>query len=41
MRLFFDAKALVSADQGLLAHSAPPLPLLSPRQCWEQLRGNL
>jgi len=31
---------LVSGDQGLLAYSAPPLPLRSPRQCWMQLRGN-
>jgi hypothetical protein len=31
---------LVSGDQGLLACSAPPLPLLSTRQCWLQLRGN-
>jgi uncharacterized protein len=34
------ADILVSGDQGLLACSAPPLPILSPRQGWEQLRGN-
>jgi putative PIN family toxin of toxin-antitoxin system len=34
------ADLLVSGDQGLLACSDPPLPLLSPRQCWERLRGN-
>jgi uncharacterized protein len=30
------ADSLISGDQGLLACSAPPLPMLSPRQCWEQ-----
>jgi predicted nucleic acid-binding protein len=34
------ADILVSGDQGLLDCSNPPLPMLSPRQCWEQLRGN-
>jgi len=25
--------------QGVLASSKPPLPLVNPRGCWEQLRG--
>jgi hypothetical protein len=29
----------VTGDQGVLASSKPPLPLVNPRGCWEQLRG--
>ena len=29
----------VTGDQGVLACSNPPLPLVNPRGCWEQLRG--
>ena len=34
-----DADLFVTGDQGVLACSKPPLPLLNPRGCWEQLRG--
>jgi predicted nucleic acid-binding protein len=33
------ADLFVTGDQGVLACSNPPLPLLNPRGCWEQLRG--
>jgi len=33
------ADLFVTGDQGVLACSKPPLPLLNPRGCWEQLRG--
>jgi len=33
------ADLFVTGDQGVLACSKPPLPLLNPRRCWEQLRG--
>jgi predicted nucleic acid-binding protein len=29
----------VTGDQGLLACPMPPLPLLTPRACWQHLRG--
>lgn len=32
------ADLLVTGDQGLLACLDPPLPLLTPRQCWTKLR---
>jgi len=35
-----EADVFVSGDQGVLACVQPPLPLLSPRACWEQLRGS-
>jgi uncharacterized protein len=34
-----DAALFVTGDQGVLACSKPPLPLVNPRGCWEQLRG--
>ena len=34
-----DAGLFVTGDQGVLACSKPPLPLVNPRGCWEQLRG--
>ena len=33
------ADLFVSGDQGVLACSKPPLPLVTPRGCWEQLRA--
>ena len=33
------ADLFVTGDQGVLACSKPPLPLVNPRACWEQLRG--
>jgi len=33
------ADLFVTGDQGVLACSKPPLPLVNPRGCWEQLRG--
>ena len=32
-----DADLFVTGDQGVLACSKPPLPLVNPRRCWEQL----
>jgi predicted nucleic acid-binding protein len=29
----------VSGDQGVLAYTTCPLPLLTPRTCWQHLRG--
>jgi putative PIN family toxin of toxin-antitoxin system len=37
--VFAQADLFVTGDQGVLACSNPPLPLLNPRGCWEQLRG--
>ncbi len=34
-----EADLFVTGDQGVLACTTPPLPLLTPRGCWEQLRG--
>ena len=34
-----EADLFVSGDQGVLACTTPPLPLLNPRACWEQLRS--
>jgi putative PIN family toxin of toxin-antitoxin system len=34
-----EADLFVTGDQGVLACTNPPLPLLNPRGCWEQLRG--
>lgn len=33
------ADLFVTGDQGVLDWSNPPLPLVNPRGCWEQLRG--
>ena len=33
------ADLFVTGDQGVLACSNPPLPLVTPRGCWEQLRS--
>ena len=34
------ADLFVTGDQGVLACSKPPLPLVNPRGCWEHLRGS-
>ncbi|CRY91222.1 toxin-antitoxin system toxin component, PIN family [Synechococcus sp. WH 8103] len=34
-----EADLFVTGDQGVLACSKPPLPLVNPRRCWEQLSG--
>ncbi len=34
-----EADLFVTGDQGVLACTTPPVPLLTPRGCWEQLRG--
>ena len=34
-----DADLFVTGDQGVLACNNPPLPLVDPRGCWEQLRS--
>ena len=34
-----EADLFVTGDQGVLACAAPPLPLVNPRGCWEQLRS--
>lgn len=36
--LLIEADLFVTGDQGVLACQTPPLPLLNPRACWEQLR---
>ncbi|MCP9915355.1 putative toxin-antitoxin system toxin component, PIN family [Cyanobium sp. ATX 6F1] len=37
--VLIEADLFVTGDQGVLACSRPPLPILNPRACWEQLRG--
>lgn len=37
--LLAEAEVLVTGDQGVLACRAAPLPLLTPRGCWEFLRA--
>jgi len=34
-----EADVFVSGDQGVLACHQPPLPLFTPRACWEHLRA--
>ena len=34
-----EADLFVTGDQGVLACTTCPLPLLTPRACWQQLRG--
>ena len=34
-----EADLCVTGDQGVLACPMPPLPLLTPRACWQHLRG--
>lgn len=34
-----EADLFVTGDQGVLACHQPPLPIVTPRGCWEQLRG--
>lgn len=34
-----EADLFVTGDQGVLACTMPPLPLLTPRACWQHLRG--
>ena len=34
-----EADLVVTGDQGVLACTTFPLPLLTPRACWQQLRG--
>ena len=33
-----EAELFVTGDQGVLACTNPPLPLVNPRGCWERLR---
>jgi predicted nucleic acid-binding protein len=33
------ADLFVTGDQGVLACATSPLPLLTPRACWQHLRG--
>jgi putative PIN family toxin of toxin-antitoxin system len=35
-----EADIFVTGDQGVLACNLPPLPMFSPRVCWEYLRGS-
>lgn len=35
-----DADLSVTGDQGVLACIQPPLPIVTPRGCWERLRGS-
>ena len=37
--VLINADLFVTGDQGVLACPEPPLPVLTPRACWEQLRG--
>ncbi len=37
--VLIEADLFVTGDQGGLACTTPPLPLLNPRGCWEHLRG--
>jgi putative PIN family toxin of toxin-antitoxin system len=37
--VLIDAELFVTGDQGVLACMAPPIPLINPRGCWEQLRS--
>ena len=36
--VLIESDLFVTGDQGVLACQTPPLPLLSPRDCWERLR---
>jgi len=35
-----DADLFVTGDQGVLACIQPPLPIVTPRGCWERLRSS-
>ncbi len=37
--VLIEADLFVTGDQGVLACTTTPLPLLNPRGCWEHLRG--
>jgi predicted nucleic acid-binding protein len=37
--VLIEADLFVTGDQGVLACTTAPLPLLNPRSCWEHLRG--
>ena len=37
--VLIDADLFVTGDQGVLACIAPPIPVINPRGCWEQLRS--
>ena len=37
--VLIDADLFVTGDQGVLACMAPPIPIINPRGCWEQLRS--
>ena len=37
--VLIDADLFVTGDQGVLACIAPPIPVINPRCCWEQLRS--
>jgi hypothetical protein len=36
--VLIESELFVTGDQGVLACQTAPLPLLSPRDCWERLR---
>ena len=37
--VLIDADLFVTGDQGALACIAPPIPIINPWGCWEQLRS--
>ena len=37
--VLIDADLFVTGDQGVLACMVPPIPIMNPRGCWEQLRS--
>ena len=37
--VLINADLFVTGDQGVLACLAPPIPIIKPRGCWEQLRS--
>ena len=37
--VLIDADLFVTGDQGVLACMVPPIPIINPRGCWEQLRS--
>ena len=37
--VLIDADLFVTGDQGVLACIAPPIPIINPWGCWEQLRS--
>ena len=37
--VMIDTDLFVTGDQGVLACTTPPIPVINPRGCWEQLRS--